>query len=294
VLTAALLRTTRAQLQCVRCGEPYDALSHLVDEEPPEATSTHARDDVAIIAARLAREAQLDLDQPEALSTPSSEKLSAIRATASAATAPSDRFDVALESIPQTLPSMLTTARWPAPSKTVRQSSRRIRWLVSLALSLFLLMQIVHHYRVSLATAPVIGAGLLSVYHSIGVPLEARFDPASYEIQKIERVDADTPGTLRLHARIINHGIHAQPAPLLRVTLQDGHGQPLGRRDFSPHEYSIDQHIGSSFMETDDRLEAKLLILDPGSAAVSFSLEACLTYQGKLLCSTEARSEISP
>ena len=294
MLTAALLRTTRAQLQCACCGEAYDALSHVVDEKPPEAASINAKDDVAMIAARLARETRLDLDQPEASSIPSPEKMSAMRSTASTATAPFDRFDVALESIPQTLPSMLTTGRWSMPPKTVRQSSQRIQWIVSLALSLVLLMQIIHHYRVSLAVVPVIGAGVLSAYHYIGVPREARFDPASYEIQKIDRVDADTPGTLRLHARIINHGIHAQPAPLLRVTLQDGHGQPLGRRDFSPHEYVTDQHVALPFMATDERLEGKLLILDPGSAAVSFSLEACLTYQGKLACSTEAHSEMSP
>ena len=263
----------------------YDGLNHLVDGNPPESISASETANVATIAARLARNARSDLDHTKPTDLSSTEQTDAV---------PLDRFDVALETPERALPLMLATGRWSAPTKTTHHSSLRIQRLVAVLLTAALAAQIIHFYRASLASVPIIGTAVLAAYRQMGIPVEAHWDPASYEIQKIERVDADTPGTLRLHARIINHGIRAQPAPFLRVTLLDAHGQALGRREFTSHEYAADQSSATRLMPPDERLEAKLLILDPGSAAVSYRLEACLPFSGHLACSAEPHSESHP
>ncbi len=285
---------TRAHLSCARCGASYDGLSHLVDGSPLESDLPTLHAEVPTIAARLAREAQPTLEHVETTGTPPTDQISAVYAASLPTVTSVDRFDVALERAPESLPPMQVTGRWSTPAPTPHRPSRALQWLGIISLSFLLLAQIVHTCRASLASWPVIGPTLSSAYALMGMSLEARWDPASYEVQKIERVDADTPGTLRLHARIINHGLQAQPAPLLRVTLQDGHGQPLGRRDFSPNEYMADHPNTSKSMAPDERLETTLVILDPGSAAVSFSLEACLLYDGTLTCSTDLHPEKNP
>lgn len=156
--------------------------------------------------------------------------------------------------------------------------------LAAAVLALALLGQLVHHFRHSLIArswaAPVIGPA----YAAFGAPLEPRWDLDAYDVRQLGgEAPPGTADKIVVRASVLNRAGHAQPPPVLRVTLQDRYGNALATHDVAPQDYL--RSSPPSRLPPDQRLDAELFLDDPGSRAAGFELDACLpAADGRLYC----------
>jgi len=159
-------------------------------------------------------------------------------------------------------------------------------------LALLLAAQIVHRYRNELAASPALNGPLTAVYAALGAPLAPRWDPAALDVRQLGAIaEADASGQLLVRASIRNEAARAQPMPLLRLTLQDRYGKRLASRDLAPREY-LGERVGArDFLAAGQRVDAEVAVLDPGSNAVGFEVDACLPNgRGGVACASDSRA----
>jgi predicted Zn finger-like uncharacterized protein len=177
----------------------------------------------------------------------------------------------------------------------VRGRTRRPWWLSLLlgagvgVLGLALVAQAVNYWRDTLAQHPIFGPPLQELYARLGVPLEPHWDLAAYEVKQWGATSDVKPGTLRVRASIVNRAARAQPHPLLRVTLLDRFSGKVARREFAPAEYLPGHVAPTALLAPGARVDADLVIADPGSEAIGFELDVCLARHGVLSCASDAR-----
>ncbi|MCP5471551.1 MAG: DUF3426 domain-containing protein [Steroidobacteraceae bacterium] len=154
----------------------------------------------------------------------------------------------------------------------------RWMWIATVLLGLALALQLAHLYREELASVPSLQAPLTQLYAALGRPLQSRWELARYELRQQGVVaEPSAAGTLTVRASIRNAAARAQPAPLLRVTLQDRFGNRLATRDLTPREYAGAAAIAPvPMLAPGQRIDAEVSLLDPGGEAVGFELDVCL------------------
>lgn len=154
----------------------------------------------------------------------------------------------------------------------------RWMWIATVLLGLALALQLAHLYREELASVPSLQAPLTRLYAALGRPLQSRWELARYELRQQGVVaEPSAAGTLTVRASIRNAAARAQPAPLLRVTLQDRFGNRLATRDLTPREYAGAAAIAPvPMLAPGQRIDAEVSLLDPGGEAVGFELDVCL------------------
>ena len=166
------------------------------------------------------------------------------------------------------------------------------RWLAgSAVLAVLLVGQLVHTNRQSIVRSPVFGPALGAIYASLGSELSPAWDVRAYELRQWgAAADPGSSGTLRVRASLLNGADHAQPYPLLRLTLQDRFGSEVGSRALEPREY-LHSEPGSNLLGAGQRIDAEIAIVDPGKDAVGFEIDVCLRDPNGLKCANEqARS----
>jgi len=154
------------------------------------------------------------------------------------------------------------------------------RWMLggTVALALLLVAQLAHRYREDLVEVPLLQAPLTGLYAALGMPLQPRWDVGRYEVRQ-QGVVAEpvAAGTLTVRASIRNGAARAQPAPLLRVILQDRFGNRIATRDLTPREYGGTAALAPApMLAPGQRIDAEVSLLDPGGDAVGFELDVCL------------------
>ena len=182
--------------------------------------------------------------------------------------------------LPDETPDPLTTD--PLPEESV-SPSRRGLWIAgSAVLALLLAGQAVHQFREALvgqawATKPV-----TALYRAFGVTVEPRWDLQAYEVRQLgaDAVPGDSPH-IAVRASIHNGAKRSQPLPLLRVVLQDRFGNQIATREVAPLEYL--RGTTAQRLAADQRVDADLLLPDPGQTAVGFEIDACLRNAGGVL-----------
>jgi predicted Zn finger-like uncharacterized protein len=183
----------------------------------------------------------------------------------------------------------------PGPLETVAPTPWRAPWLWTAAAVLLVLVlaaQTVNHQRDALATDPRFGAALTALYASLGVPLMPRWDLHAYDVRQLGATVAPAAaaggtGAITVRASIRNAGPKPQPLPLLRVTLQDRFGNRIASRDVSPRDYLPRSVAPGALLAVDQRIDAELAFVDPGSSAVGFELDACLAMRGGVACAND-------
>lgn len=155
-------------------------------------------------------------------------------------------------------------------------------------LVLVLAAQIINHERDALATDPRFNRPLTALYGALGVPLAPRWDLHAYDVRQLGATVGQGAGAITVRASIHNAGPKAQPLPLLRVTLQDRFGNRLASRDVQPRDYLPPGIPPGSLLAKDQRIDAELAFVDPGSSAVGFELDACLPVAGGVACANDA------
>lgn len=147
----------------------------------------------------------------------------------------------------------------------------------AIVLALALLAQIVHHDRHDLVRRPSIGPMLQRIYAAFGAELSPQWNLKAYEVRQWGAAAAPgAQGTLRVRASVVNTADHAQPLPLLRLSLADLAGSRVGVRDFEPKEYLTDPSTQERMLAAGRRIDAEVVIVDPGKDAVGFEIDVCL------------------
>jgi predicted Zn finger-like uncharacterized protein len=183
----------------------------------------------------------------------------------------------------------------PGALETGAAAPRRTPWLWTTAAVLLVLVlaaQSVNHQRDALATDPRFGAPLTALYASLGVPLMPRWDLHAYDVRQLGATvapgaAAGGTGAITVRASIRNAGPKPQPLPLLRVTLQDRFGNRIASRDVAPRDYLPHSVAPGALLAVDQRIDAELAFVDPGSSAVGFELDACLAMRGGVACAND-------
>lgn len=142
-------------------------------------------------------------------------------------------------------------------------------------LALALLLQVMHHNRRSLVTKAWAAPVVAPLYSALGSPLEPDWNLASYAVRQL---GGEAPAFARdqiiVRASVQNTATHPQPLPVLRVTLQDRFGNPLATHDVPPQDYL--RSTPPARLTPDQRVDAELVLADPGSRAAGFEIDACL------------------
>ncbi|HEV2270482.1 MAG TPA: DUF3426 domain-containing protein [Steroidobacteraceae bacterium] len=154
------------------------------------------------------------------------------------------------------------------------------------ALVVALALQVVNHYRDSLAANPALIGPLSTVYSVLGVKLAPRWNIHAYDVHQLgASVAGAAAGEIVVRASVKNSASRAQPLPLLRVTLQDRFGNRIAARDVPPSDYLPSSVAPSSLLAAGGRVDATMVFVDPGPQAVGFEIDACLRQQsGEVAC----------
>lgn len=149
------------------------------------------------------------------------------------------------------------------------------------ALVLLLLMQLIHHYRHDLAVIPQLNALLTSIYETLGVSLEPRWDVRAYEVRQLGAMtDPAATDHLIVRASVKNAAPRPQPLPLLRVAVQDRFGNRIATRDVAPASYVPRTLSPRAALASGQRVDVEMRFVDPGADAVGFEIDACLAAPG--------------
>jgi predicted Zn finger-like uncharacterized protein len=116
------------------------------------------------------------------------------------------------------------------------------KWLLaSIGLAVLLAGQALHHWRYPLAERmPFVG----SVYAGIGAPLQPQWSLAAYDVRQLgAAADPADAGRIEVRASVRNAADRPQPAPVLRIVLQDRFG----------NEHTTLQMMVELLLELEDR-----------------------------------------
>lgn len=154
------------------------------------------------------------------------------------------------------------------------------------ALIIALALQIVNHYRDTLAESPALRVPLTVAYSTLGVKLAPHWNVRAYDVRQLgASVSGAGSGEIVVRASVKNIAGYAQPLPLLRVTLQDRFGNRIAARDVPPGDYLPSSVAPRSLLAAGNRVDATMVFVDPGPRAVGFEIDACLPQQrGEVAC----------
>lgn len=160
----------------------------------------------------------------------------------------------------------------------------------SMAAGILLILQLLHYQRDELATNPRLAEPLKRSYAALGLQLFPAWKLSSYEVRNSEAVaDRSDVGALDILARIAVVGSEPVGLPLVRVTLRDRSGKPVGTRVFEPSEYLGRNSPPREPMAPGTIIPVEISLEDPGPDAQGFDVDVCLmsrqygiTCRGKL------------
>ncbi|MEY2854352.1 MAG: hypothetical protein RL030_1484 [Pseudomonadota bacterium] len=158
-------------------------------------------------------------------------------------------------------------------------------WKAAAALLVFaLLMQLVHHNRRDLVTKAWAGPLIRPLYSALGHPLEPDWTLSDYALHQLGgEAPSFAKDQIIVRASVQNRAPNPQPPPVVRVTLQDRFGNALATHDVAPQNYL--RTTPPRRLAPDQRLDAELVLEDPGGKAAGFELDACLPDSvGRLHC----------
>jgi predicted Zn finger-like uncharacterized protein len=168
------------------------------------------------------------------------------------------------------------------------KAGQRAPWIIGCALLLLALTgQLIHYNRQALVAVPALSAPMTQLYRLFHVALEPHWDLKAYDVRQLgaDAVPGDTPH-IAVRASIHNRAAIGQPAPLLRVALQDRYGNQIATREVAPLEYL--RGGAPVRLAADQRVDAEMLLPDPGQTAVGFEIDACLrSAGGELRCASD-------
>jgi hypothetical protein len=165
-------------------------------------------------------------------------------------------------------------------------------WAVAAVLALLAFgAQATHHFRSAIAGHSSFGPWVARVYSALGAEITPKYDVHQYEI--IAWVATAEPnsrglGSLKITARIQNHGPLRQPYPAVQLRLKDRWETAVGSRMFTPAEYLPRDAPRDRLMSPGETTRAEIEVVDPGPDAYGFELDVCIEVEASLVtCGTD-------
>jgi hypothetical protein len=160
-------------------------------------------------------------------------------------------------------------------------------WTVAAAFALLTLLgQGIHHFRSAIVGHATFGPWLAATYEALGSEITPHWDVHQYEI--VDWIATAEPnsrglGSLKITARIQNHGASRQPYPAVKLRLKDRWEAALGSRMFTPAEYLPRDTPRGRLMSPGETTRAEIEVVDPGPDAYGFELDVCIEVEASLV-----------
>jgi predicted Zn finger-like uncharacterized protein len=288
------LEVAAGRVRCSQCDQVFDARAHLhSDDEPrPEPGSARpkgAEPPMGDMFANLESQPEPAFDAvDEPLDdlmddAPYDGEADAARVVAGEADDGLDPMasEAELEPVVEAFEERLDAEAFDLPPLPVAGTRRPglidHAWSVAgVLLTLTLGAQLVHAYRVPLASAPTVGPLVDRAYAALDAPIAKPRDLGKVSVQRTEVTTHPLyDQVLMLSGVLSNEAAFAQDFPLLRVRLDDRWGELVGYRLFEPREYLRRQLPAGARFEPGQNYAIALEVVDPGSEAVGYGIEPC-------------------
>lgn len=308
-ITVRDLRAAQGHVRCGRCQNVFNALDSLSEEhphapppegppgapvpephgQPPSVCSAPAAQSLESAPSRETSEGGeivLEFEPAEEAEPAPEEPLP--EAPPPEPPKPLPAASQPLEPLPEALrPDPVEPDRPEADFEREREPPPRASalWTVgTVLLTVLLALQIVNHYRDTLATFADLSRPLRSAYGALGIELTPAWDVHAYEARQLgATVSGTNPSEITVRASIANLAQRAQPLPLLRVTLQDRFGRSIAARDVPPRDY-LPSVPSPPLLAAGGRVDARVVLVSPGQRAVGFVIDACLPERHTVVC----------
>lgn len=169
------------------------------------------------------------------------------------------------------------TPAWQANES--KPPARKGLWLAgSLLLLATLLSQLVHYNRDSLATSPVWGSTIASIYSALEKDIFPAWSLDDYEIRSAEAVAGESAADIMdIRAQIAVVGSNPTGLPYLRVVLSDRWSKPVAEKTFAPADYAEASGLTADrLLSPGESFEVQVSIVDPGADVQGFEIELCM------------------
>ena len=303
-ITVRDLRAAQGHVRCGRCQNVFNALDSLSEEHPhsppPEpraeqpASAPPAHPPGIAPASEMPAAGEIAVEFEPPVPTEPRSEAKQLNRPEPAPPEPDKPLPEALRPDPSDL---LPEALRPDPAVAQEQQAETAfelepeqprasaLWAVgTVLLGLLLALQVVNQQRNVLATLPSIGGALRTAYRALGIELAPAWDVHAYEARQLgATVTSTNPPKITVRASIANLAQHAQPLPLLRVTLQDRFGRAIAARDVSPRDY-MPSVPSPPLLAAGARVDARVTFISPGRRAVGFVIDACLRERHTVVC----------
>ena len=298
-VTDETLKKASGQVRCGRCASVFNAYAEIQETggKPFEARGTTQETPAAARAPELPKPALGAAVRPEAKPSAGDSAAAETKVAAEeAATEPGaeearDRHAISATEVDRVLADDAAEAVpyvWLQPEPKPRSGW----WTVATALAPVALgAQALHHFRSTIAGHPTFGPWLTAAYNLFGAEIAPSWDVHQYEI--IDWVATAEPnsrglGSLKITARIQNHGPLRQPYPAVQLRLKDRYETAVGSRMFTPAEYLPHDTPHGALMLPGETARAEIEVVDPGPDAYGFELDVCIEVEASLVtCGTD-------
>jgi len=177
------------------------------------------------------------------------------------------------------------------PKRQERAPARAYLWIAGLVgLGVFLMAQIINHYRDDLAVNPRWHRPLTAIYAAFGIALVPRWDLAAYEVHQLgASAPAQSSGELTVRASIKNDAATAAAVAALARDAARSLRPQARSRDVAPRAYLVGAPAADALLPAGERVDAQMAFVDPGRDAVGFEIDACLpSLTAQVHCANEA------
>ena len=167
-----------------------------------------------------------------------------------------------------------------------KNSKRNWKWaLLSLLAVLVLILQTIHHQRNELAIHPSFGDPIQNIYKKLNLAIEPNWNLDAYSINASSvSLNPLDPKQLVASFNLSNTASHAQVFPIIRLSLFDRWRERIAYRDLSVQDYSPQDFKDKNLLSARGRIEVRVVIADPGSQALDFSVDVCLPKGDVIRC----------
>ncbi len=158
------------------------------------------------------------------------------------------------------------------------------------ALTLFLLVQMVHQSREALATIPAFSNTVGQIYRAIGRPIQPAWDVTGWRIEATnDTVDIqEETENLTIYSRIGNNSDGPMPYPLVSISLTDRFLETIGSQMLDPVDYLPDGHDPRKPVGPGNTFNAVMSIQSPSTEATGYKVDVCYRQSdGRLRCAID-------
>lgn len=156
------------------------------------------------------------------------------------------------------------------------------------ALTLLLVIQVMHQSREALATNPAFNGAIGPIYRVLGQPLQPAWDITGWRFEATKGSTDANNSELTIYSRIGNKSDGPLPYPLIGISLTDRFEETIGSRVLDPAEYLATDLDPRKLVRPGNTFNAVISIPSPSGDATGFKLNVCYRMSGELLrCAIE-------